>query len=258
MIFTCPCCHARYSLDAANQDEAARELLALRGEMPPRLWHPMIAYLGLFRSESRALAWDRALKICREVLQLGADPDRLETALCETVESLRLKGGKPLKNHNYLKRVLENSAGSRFEVQGSTLNTEHRTSNGGKRTQALNAVLEWGSASWLHQRISLGFAALIARSLKGQPGADTIVLCADTWHLSLKKILTIEEIDAERCMKAFDRLLTEVTEWPQPKRLIELLPRRPERAKLRAPEPSAEEHADNLERMRKLREESGL
>lgn len=113
MLLTCPICHARYSLDAILQDESARELLGLSGQAG-RIWPALVKYLTLFRSESRALAWDRALKLCREVLEIQADPAAMEAALVETVEALRGKNGKPMKNHNYLKRVLENqpSAGA--------------------------------------------------------------------------------------------------------------------------------------------------
>lgn len=107
MLLTCPACHARYSLDLILQDEAARELLSLSGQVG-RAWPALVRYLGLFRSESRPLAWDRALRLAQEALEIPADPAALETALIETVDALRAKGGKPLKNHNYLKRVLEN------------------------------------------------------------------------------------------------------------------------------------------------------
>lgn len=110
MILTCPCCHARYPLDAVVQDEAARELLAMRAVMPPSL----VPYLALFRTEKRALAWDRALKLAKEALELEPNIVRLETTLAETVEAIRAKREagqvQPLKNHNYLKRVLESVA----------------------------------------------------------------------------------------------------------------------------------------------------
>lgn len=108
MLLTCPICHVRYSLEAILQDEAARELLSLSGQAG-RAWPGLVKYLGLFRSDTRPLAWDRALKLAKEVLEIPADPAALEIALAETVEALRAKGGKALKNHNYLKRVLENT-----------------------------------------------------------------------------------------------------------------------------------------------------
>ena len=108
MILHCPCCHAQFSIEMLTQDAAARELLGMRGAMPPNL----LPYLTLFRSEKRSLSFDRALKLAKEALQL-ADPAQLDAAMAETVESMRAKReqgqGKPLKNHNYLKRVLEST-----------------------------------------------------------------------------------------------------------------------------------------------------
>lgn len=116
MILHCPGCHAQFSIELFTQDEAARELLGMlgmRGTLPPHL----LSYLTLFRSEKRALAWDRALKLAKEVLQLSDDVLQLDAAMAATVESIRAKreeGGeaKPLKNHNYLKRVLESTPAS--------------------------------------------------------------------------------------------------------------------------------------------------
>jgi hypothetical protein len=109
MILHCPCCHARFSIEALTQDTAARELLGMRGAMPPSL----LSYLTLFRSEKRALSFDHALKLAKEALALSGNPAQLEAAMAQTVESMRAKReqgeAKPLKNHNYLKRVLEST-----------------------------------------------------------------------------------------------------------------------------------------------------
>jgi hypothetical protein len=111
MLLSCPACHARFSIEAALQDDAGRELLALLAPMEPALSRPLFAYLGLFRSASRALSWDRALRLAREVQGLCANQAALAQSLVETVASLDDKraqpGWKPLSNHNYLKRVLE-------------------------------------------------------------------------------------------------------------------------------------------------------
>ncbi len=108
MMLHCPCCHAQFSVEAITQDAAARELLGLKGELPPATF----SYLALFRSEKRALSWERALKLAREVVGLmdgvrAIHESPLQEAMVETVEALRGKGKGPLKNHNYLKRVLE-------------------------------------------------------------------------------------------------------------------------------------------------------
>jgi len=110
MQLRCPTCHAKHPVESFIEDEAAAELLkvAFRGGYPRSL----LTYLALFRSEKRDLAWSRVLRLAEEVMGLDADAQRLEAALAETVEAIRAKreaGGdqKPMKNHNYLKRVLE-------------------------------------------------------------------------------------------------------------------------------------------------------
>ncbi|MBE2888970.1 hypothetical protein [Geobacter anodireducens] len=106
MILHCPLCHGQFSIEALIQDQAGRDLLVLmaqNGAIGPQL----LQYLTLFRSQKRALAFDRALRLAREVLEIPAAPEHLAAAMAETVEALRGRGGKPLKNHNYLKRVLE-------------------------------------------------------------------------------------------------------------------------------------------------------
>lgn len=110
MIYHCPLCHGAFSIEALCQDQAGRDLLCLVAKVGP-VAPALLAYLSLFRSEKRALAYDRALRLATEVLELPSGPGRLTAALTETVEALRSKReqgqAKPLKNHNYLKRVLE-------------------------------------------------------------------------------------------------------------------------------------------------------
>lgn len=111
MRLRCPVCHAEAALEAWAEDDAAREMMAILSALDATLGRPLVAYLGLWRSASRALAWDRAVRIAREVLALEADAQRLAAALSQTVEQLRLKRDagdvRPLTGHNYLRRVLE-------------------------------------------------------------------------------------------------------------------------------------------------------
>ena len=94
------------------QDDAGRSLLALMAKLNADLATALVSYIGLFRAKSRDLANDRALRLCNEVLEL-AETNVLTPALCQTLESMRAKqfSGqfKALSNHNYLKRVLEDS-----------------------------------------------------------------------------------------------------------------------------------------------------
>ena len=108
MLGRCPVCHSQISLEAVCQDEAGRELLGLLANLPGEASRALVQYLGLFRPEKRDLSNDRALRLAREVLALCADSLRLSAAMIETVEAIRAKSGAvPMKNHNYLRRVLE-------------------------------------------------------------------------------------------------------------------------------------------------------
>lgn len=104
----CPVCHSHIQLEAVVQDESMSRLVGILTSMNGELSRPLVTYLGLFRPPKRDLANDRALKLCQEVIELTDDQARLAAALAQTVEMIRAKGGGPLKNHNYLKRVLEN------------------------------------------------------------------------------------------------------------------------------------------------------
>ena len=67
----CPICHSRISLEALVQDEAGRELMALVAKLDTQTGAALVSYLGLFRSVSRDLANERALKLAREAKQLS-------------------------------------------------------------------------------------------------------------------------------------------------------------------------------------------
>lgn len=102
----CPVCHARISLEAMVQDEAGRELLGLLAALNNDFGMALIGYLGLFRSAARDLSNEKALRLTKEIISMGLN-SQLPQAMRQTVEQIQSKGGKPLTNHNYLKRVLE-------------------------------------------------------------------------------------------------------------------------------------------------------
>lgn len=104
----CPVCHSRIALEQLAQDEAGRELLGLLVKLDIETGTALVGYLGLFRSASRDLANDKALKLAREVLQLG-NTAQVAYAMRQTVETLQGRQSKPLSNHNYLKRILEHT-----------------------------------------------------------------------------------------------------------------------------------------------------
>ena len=225
MILTCFCCNASGSIEAFSADSAASDFANLAGNLQPSTWRALLGYLGLFRT-NRKLAFGKALRLAQETLALDTDQARLEIAMIETVEALRQRTSKPLKNHNYLKRVLESQpSGQRYEVSPQTDAPAPRS----KAAQAALALKQWGEGCWLRREIAVSLSALVAQNLKHAPAAEVITANADIWHLTLKKSLTIEEIDLPRLWQAFEKLFPQLTEWPQPKQLIDLLPPRPQR-----------------------------
>lgn len=122
MQLTCPCCHARFPLEAMQHEDAVRELLQLMAGLEPSLARPLTSYLGCWRARKTQLGWDRALRLTREVLALSKLPRALEAALVETVTAMDEKRSqpswKPLSSHNYLVRVLESTTG-RLEASAS-------------------------------------------------------------------------------------------------------------------------------------------
>lgn len=117
MDIRCPACHTTFGLEHAQEDEALREFMGILADLPREVSRPLVAYIGLFRGKTRGTAYERQLRLAREVLALSGDLVLVGAALSETVEAIRAKresgeDTRPLKNHNYLKRVLE-SLGAR-------------------------------------------------------------------------------------------------------------------------------------------------
>lgn len=112
----CPICHTRISLDALAQDEAGRELLGLLAKLDGDTGAALVGYLGLFRSQSRDLANDRALRLAKESLALSESLPALTEAMRITVEQIRAKGGDPLSKHNYLIKVLGDCHGFKTDI----------------------------------------------------------------------------------------------------------------------------------------------
>lgn len=142
----CPVCHTRISLDALVQDEAGRELLGLLIKLDTDAGTALVSYLGLFRSATRDLANNRALKLAKEALSLG-HIGNVAQAMRQTVEQIQAKGGTPLTNHNYLKRVLEDvtTVGADLSAQSTTVVTNRATqvaptTKPSKTAQALQAL----------------------------------------------------------------------------------------------------------------------
>lgn len=128
MNIKCPCCGSQFSLEVALQDEAGRELLTEIAKLSPALCRALFAYLSLFRPMNKSLSWARTLKLAKDVMGMAPEHGLLP-ALEDTVTSLQERRGqpgwKPMKNHNYLKRVLES-------VEGSQLVAIHNTEQSGQ------------------------------------------------------------------------------------------------------------------------------
>lgn len=108
----CPVCRSHLDLQTMQSDEVTRELLGVVAKLPSQLAGPLLAYVGLFRPEKRDLTNDRTLKLIQEVQALTSDTYLLGAAMAETVQQIhtnRQQGGdaQPLKNHNYLKKVIK-------------------------------------------------------------------------------------------------------------------------------------------------------
>ncbi len=251
MKLRCPVCHSGNSIEAYAADEAGRDLLLLLAGSGP-LFRPLAHYLGCFRSGGRDLAHDRALRLGREVLELGADPRALAAALVETVEALRLKREagdvRPLKNHNYLKRVLEGmpALAPALQSSGQSALTSPATPTARARSKTLIAdqvLADWAGEHWLRIEVAHGLRALLALPLYKAPEADAVDRTASLWERELSRCgVEIEQVDRERVQKGFSGLISAAKgKFPEPGELLPYLPRRCERDKLPAPPPNAEE-----------------
>ena len=120
MLIHCPACGTDFPLVAALQDDAARELVGLLAS-EPALFAATINYLSLFKPAKSRLSWTRALDLTKSALELEPNRAQLAAAMIKTAEAIRAKSGKQLKNHNYLKQVLEAPPGASLGAQASRL-----------------------------------------------------------------------------------------------------------------------------------------
>lgn len=70
MQLTCPACNARFALESALTDAAAREAVAAALKLPAPLGDRLLRYIGLFRPRKQALAWSRATRLLTELNEL--------------------------------------------------------------------------------------------------------------------------------------------------------------------------------------------
>lgn len=162
MLVKCPACNASFSLEAALAIDAGRSAVMQALAMPAPLARPLAAYLAMFRSTGRALAFDRAEKIMAE-LQPMLDSQLVtrngstrtaplsvwQQALERMVE--HRDAGKldlPLKTHGYLLEVVFGLA-DKIDAKAER-ETEQTRQRGQHRDPAADARLE---RTWLISRV---------------------------------------------------------------------------------------------------------
>lgn len=151
MQLTCPCCSARFPIEAALTDEAARQAVAAALKIPPPLGELVLRYIALFRPVKRALSWDRAARLLSElgeqiqrgqVSRDGRDwPAPLEAwrYALEQMLATRDKLTLPLKSHGYLYEVVAGRA-NKAEARREQLVEEQRQHRDGARSAGPVAV----------------------------------------------------------------------------------------------------------------------
>lgn len=124
MRLSCPACGACGSIEFFLMDAAARESVVAAFKMPAPLGKQLMTYIGLFRPGKRSLTWDRVEKLLAELLphiqsgQLDFDGVTWAAPLDYWVDALtemllnRDNLNTPLKNHNYLYRIIANKSNS--------------------------------------------------------------------------------------------------------------------------------------------------
>jgi len=107
---------------------------------------------------------------------------------------------------------------------------------------------------WLVNEVADGLAALMALRLRNAPAEDTIELTADIWEQAFMRRLgvAVEPLDAPRIAEGFRRIFPTVTEWPAPAQVMGLMPGRPPQKQLPAPEPTTEEHRENVTKIKTM------
>lgn len=125
----CPICKSQLYLQQLIEDDAGREVMATLAKLDKHLGRQLMEYIALFRPVKSDLSLSRAAKLLSEVLALSNNHDALREAAYQTASSIKAKridgsNVQPLKNHNYLKQVLNTVAdtfntGLNSEIKGS-------------------------------------------------------------------------------------------------------------------------------------------
>lgn len=127
----CPACGAENSLDALIANEDARSVLALLYGVDMGLVHALVRYMGLFRSNSRALSWERMARLLGQIVpdiqagairrngQVFAAPPHAWVWAVGQMMDARSSGclKLPLTSHGYLYEVISRFKGDLTPIQ---------------------------------------------------------------------------------------------------------------------------------------------
>ena len=108
---------------------------------------------------------------------------------------------------------------------------------------------------WLRRLVGALFQSFRTLHLPGQPAAEMLPHTAQLW-VDVLLDMNLTEADTERIQAAGRRLLRDLEDWPQPRTLIAVLPRRspPPSDLCAASEPAEADRAAGKEALAKLRE----
>ena len=160
----CPICHSHIDLIALIEDEAGRSLLTEVAKMEAWLAQSVLSYVSLFKPLKSDLNNGRALKLLQETIALSSNKQLLVKSCDITIRNIREKrqqgNAKPLKDHMYLKRVIE----SMPEPQATTNNM----GNAIIKEQGLQTTKQENDAAFKKQMETMGGGKFIPDYLKGK------------------------------------------------------------------------------------------
>jgi hypothetical protein len=153
MIMTCPACGCQASAEAWQNDEAARETMAILAALPGEVQAEALRYLSFFRPAKHRLSWSRARRLLQELHDLVAAgelshnrrpgkrcPPATWAAAMIRMQERRDQISRPLPNHNYLIIVAYDLAGQE-EASPRPLHEDRQTVAPASRTMDTMARL---------------------------------------------------------------------------------------------------------------------
>lgn len=233
MNLTCPHCNTTAPIESITEDNAARALFGLLGNLNA----PMIAYLGLFKPRKQALRWSRALSLATDALALCDNHAVLAAALIETVESMRERrqheSWKPLTSHTYLERVISSvlSRGTTTAVQaGAPMPTKTPTQS--KTAQSIEILkgLESpeGIPAWFTRVICDAHIDMLLLGLDGTPASDVMELAANSFIKTLWPRraweLNARDFGGNKLRRAIVAEAEKNRRWPTPNGVMQHIP----------------------------------